>query len=157
MLPQLPREPIRPDRELLPNDKEIWQPEWRCFCCHDSGTVTQNLSQLIIPDYDHRRDKLAACQHPRCEAGRSFRGDSNYDQRFSAEICTSLDAHSRSAWRKTVKAQQKRIVDLNCVKSLRQRSRTPEEELMAHQKHQAALAEANSVRVLPQIEEVVDA
>ena len=146
MLPQLPREPIRPEREQLPDDQEIWQPDWLCFCCQDSGTVTQNLSQLIIPDYDHHRDKLAACQHPRCEAGRSLRGDSNYDQRFSAEICTRLDAHSRSAWRDTVKAQQKRIVDLNCVKSLRQRDRTSTEEMLARQRHEAALAEANSLK-----------
>ncbi len=157
MLPQLPREPIRPEREQLPDDKEIWQPDWRCFCCQDTGTISQNLSRSIVPDYDPHRDKRPACQHPRCEAGRLLRGDFNYDQRFTAGICSQLDALAREDWRNTVKAQQKRLVNLNCVKSLRQRPRTPDEEVLAYHKHQAALAEANSVRVVPQMEEVVDA
>ena len=86
-----------------------------------------------------------------------MRGDFNYDQRFTAGICSQLDALAREDWRNTVKAQQKRLVNLNCVKSLRQRPRTPDEEVLAYHKHQAALAEANSVRVVPQMEEVVDA
>ncbi len=142
MLPQLPREPIRPELEF--EDKEIWKPEWRCFCCQDFGTVSPILVRLVIPDYDHHRDKIVACQHPNCEAGTRLQCDFNYDQRFTARICIELDEIAREDWRNTIIAQQKRFVDLNCVKNLRSRPRTSESEMMAYQNHQAVLAEVNS-------------
>ncbi len=90
-LPQLPREPVRPELEGAGADKELWQPHWRCFCCQDTGIVQIRLVQLIIPDYDSVHDKWVACQNPRCEAGAAYRDDPNYDQRFTAGICAELD------------------------------------------------------------------
>lgn len=146
MLPKFQRSPVRPEEE----GRTIWQPNWKCFCCQDTGVVTRCLTQLIIPDYDHRRDKPVVCQHYRCEVGPQFRSDENYDQRFTAGICSELDGISRKGWRNTVIDQQKRLIAFNCVKSLRQRDRTPEEEMLAYQKHQAALAEANSIKLTTQ-------
>ncbi len=156
-LPNLPRLPMRPEQEQ--SDPEIWQPSWSCYCCRDSGRVSAILAALVIPDYDPNRDRIPVCQAPGCRAGDKFM-DSEFkgcvDMRLTATVCQQLDTTSRQDWRNTVKAQQKRLVNLNCIKSLRQRPRTTDEEMLAHQKHQAALAEANSVRVVPQIEEVVD-
>ena len=146
MLPQLPREPIRPEREL--EDKEIWQPDWRCFCCQDTGVIGYVLVRLVIPDYDRHRDKIVACQHPNCETGTRFQYDLNYDQRFTAKICIELDLRAREDWRNTIIAQQKRFVDLNCVKNLRSRPRTSEEEMMACQKHQVVLAGVNLINTV---------
>ncbi len=139
-LPQLPREPIRP--ELENSEHEIWQPSWRCFCCQDSGIVHPLLVSLVIPNYDFNRDKSVVCRNPRCSAGADYSGDYNYDQRFTAVISSELDKVSRKDWENTVKNQfaliQQRTNDLVAQKSLRSRSRTSEEEALATVKHQIA-------------------
>jgi len=143
-LPRLEREPIRPEREQPDFDKEIWQPHWRCFCCQDTGTVSLVLTRLVIPDYDHHRDKQVVCQHPRCEAGKSLRGDLNYDQRFTAGICDSLDRINREDWRKTVEAKFQSLQKINAdIKKIANgmrmpetRDRTPIEEIEAQQRHE---------------------
>lgn len=96
-LPKFSRQPIRPDKEPGA-DREIWFPSWKCFCCHDYGTVQLPLILLIIPDYNHHRDKAVRCQNPRCEAGQQFANDENYDQRFTIGICTELDKIGRKDW-----------------------------------------------------------
>jgi len=140
-LPQLPREPIRPELEN-PTDKEIWTPKWRCFCCRDTGLVGLNLVRLAIPSYDQYRDKPVACQNPRCYAGSDYRGDPNYDQRFTVGICTELDKRSREDWQRTAeshfKAIQNRVVDASRGMSLRRCDRTPDEELVANKRHESA-------------------
>ena len=54
---KLPRNPMRPDQESGA-EPEIWQPDWNCFCCHDSGLVYDHLAALVIDGYDGNRDKL---------------------------------------------------------------------------------------------------
>jgi hypothetical protein len=66
-LPQLPSQPIRP--ELQNEDAEIWQPSWKCFCCQDRGIVQSHLVRLVIPDYNHSRDRLPICQSSECKQG----------------------------------------------------------------------------------------
>ncbi len=138
-LPKLPREPIRPERENPEFSQEIWQPHWRCFACHDSGIITLLLTRLVISTYDKWRDKSVACQHPRCEAGKSFRCDPNYDQRFTAAICTELDRLSREDWRKSVLDRAQRIQEATLAvasqKSLRVRERSPDEEQLIQERH----------------------
>lgn len=97
-LPKLSRQPIRPEHEPGA-EKEIWFPDWRCFCCHDSGKVLSSLVELIIPDYDRQRDLLVRCQHPQCEKGQDYAGDRQYDQRFSPGICIELDKVERGHWK----------------------------------------------------------
>lgn len=138
-IPQLPREPIRPELKSPEADKEIWQPKWRCFCCRDTGLVGLSLVCLVIPDYDQRRDKPVACQNPRCYAGSDYRDNSNYDRRFTVGICTELDKRNREDWQRTTeshfKAIQNRVVDASREVSLRKRDRTPAEELEVQQRH----------------------
>lgn len=140
-IPQLPREPIRPELEN-PTDKEIWVPKWRCFCCRDTGLVGLNLVRLAIPSYDQYRDKPVACQNPRCYAGSDYRGDPNYDQRFTVGICTELDKRSREDWQRTAESHfktiQNRVVDASREMSLRRCDRTPDEDLVANQRHELA-------------------
>ncbi|NMG10704.1 hypothetical protein [Brasilonema sp. UFV-L1] len=144
--PQLPREPIRPEREK-PEAEEVWQPTWKCFCCQDTGKVQLHLIRLVIPDYDHHRDKSVVCQNPQCSAGGIIRGNPNYDQRFTASTCAKLDQFSRSDWQQSILKGfsethleiQKRIKEFATAKSLRQRDRTPTEEMLAQQLHAAAL------------------
>ncbi|MES1024905.1 hypothetical protein ABN584_18830 [Gloeocapsa sp. BRSZ] len=135
-LPQLPREPIRPEAE---EDRELWQPRWRCFCCQDTGIVRLWLVEQVIPDYDYQRDKSVVCQNPHCQAGENYRYDPNYDQRFSAGICAALDSKNRDSWRRTIEKRFERIQ--NSVKntaqsmSLRKRERTYAEEMEAQRQH----------------------
>ena len=152
-LPQLKREPIRPELEALEADKEIWQPRWKCFCCHDSGLVELRLIELVIPDYDQHRDKPVICQNFRCEAGEFYRGDFNYDQRFTGGICAELDKKSRDDWQRTVESRFERIQ--NSVKDTArgmsfkrtQRDRTPSEEEIAARKHfEASNADPQDLR-----------
>ena len=144
-LPQLPREPIRPELEKPEADKELWQPRWRCFCCYDSGLVQLGLIRLVIPDYDQHRDKWVVCQNPRCEAGTIKRGDWNYDQRFTAGICAELDKRSREDWRRTTESRfekiQNRVKDTARGMSLRQRDRTPDEDRASTDRHRLVTEE----------------
>lgn len=100
-LPQLPRSPLRP--ELASDiEKEIWQPDWNCFCCHDTGLVTGSAIFAVIPDYDGLRDQPVACRHPRCEAGTYYQGDETYDDRFTQALCINLDKWERQGWKETI-------------------------------------------------------
>lgn len=103
-LPQFSREPTRPrlDEEIA---KELWQPDWRCFCCHDTGLVARSLVLMVISDYDHMNDKPVACQHPRCEKGWEYRGTESCDQRFEMGVCVQLDKFERENWRRTIREQ----------------------------------------------------
>lgn len=136
-LPQLPREPIRPEAEA---EQEIWQPRWRCFCCHDTGIVRLWLVEQVIPGYDHQRDKSVVCQNPHCQAGENYRYDPNYDQRFSAGICMVLDSKNRDSWRRTTEKRFERIQasikDTAKSMSLRKHNRTSVEEVEAQRRHE---------------------
>lgn len=149
-LPQLPPEPIRPECEDPNTDKEIWQPRWRCFCCHDTGTISPSLVQLVVPGYDFTKHKTVACQHPRCEPGRRFQGDLNYDQRFTAGICNSLDQINRDDWRKVVKtkfelaqrmkAENEALVDKLAMPGSRERSANDNREIQQRKQEVEAIS-----------------
>lgn len=144
-LPQLPREPIRPDLEGVEADRELWHPKWRCFCCRDIGLININLVRLVIPSYDNHRDKPVVCQNPHCEAGADYRSNANYDQRFTAFICGELDKRSREDWKHTILSQCELIQNRNRIKeaalrmSMRQRDRTLDEEVEAQRRHEEIL------------------
>lgn len=147
-LPKLGREPIRPDKE--PGiDSKIWSPDWKCFCCHDSGVVMPHLAREVVPDYDHHRDKQPACY--RCEAGTSCTGNENYDQRFNRLICNELDFLERQNWTATILEKQQRILDLKKLSASlampgtrdgrfanRQRHRTLADHSSAQMRHEEA-------------------
>jgi hypothetical protein len=112
-LPQLPRLPISFQNEQ--ENKEIWQPSWKCFCCHDTGTVQPHLAEKVIPDYDHNRDRLPICQSsPACTQKSRWilLPKENLDMRFTQTICQQLDMHERTAWRLTVERKAINIKSL---------------------------------------------
>ena len=111
-LPQLPRQVIRPETEQ--EEKEIWHPEWKCFCCQDSGILQSHLVQLVIPDYNHRHDRLPICQSSGCKKGSRWLhlGSGNLDMRFTSAICQQLDMHERTAWRLTV---ERKAIDIRSL------------------------------------------
>ncbi len=104
--PELPRLPM--PFEVEEQDKKIWQPSWKCFCCQDTGTVQPFLAQKIIPDYDYDRDRLPICQlSPACAQKSRWilLPKSNLDMRFSEAICQQLDIYARASWRLTIERQ----------------------------------------------------
>lgn len=143
---KLPREFIR--KEDNPDyEPEIWQPSWRCFCCHDTGEVYPHLARFVIAGYELGKDKIPRCQNPGCTAGGHL--DSStlngmIDYRFTAVICQELDAIHREDWRQTTQMKAalvaQKVALLARAKSLRERDRTPDEEMSARQKHAAVLA-----------------
>lgn len=135
-LPKLPRQQVRPEKEIAV-DVEIWYPDWRCFCCHDTGIVRPRLVELVIPDYDHDKDFHPVCY--RCDAGKIYANREEYDQRLTRSICGELDRIERENWTVTVKEKQQRILETKLLaqqKSLRLRDRTPDEETIAQNRHQ---------------------
>ena len=152
-LPQLPRQPLRPEMEDAARERELWQPRWKCFCCRDSGLVQLQLVRLVVFGYDHRADKPVVCRNSRCEAGEIYRSDPNYDQRFSALICAELDRISREDWQRTVLTKleqiQQRVKDTAKQKSFRRRDRSGLEELEAQRRHEEILnADPEALRAM---------
>mgnify|MGYP004576908539 CR=1 FL=1 len=98
------RTPMRPDKE--PDvETEIWQPDWHCFCCHDSGIIVPHLAAMIIDGYDPDRDKLPRCVAPGCRSGSQYDSDAlrhSVSYQIDDETCQELDAIERDDWKQTV-------------------------------------------------------
>lgn len=140
---KLPRNPMR--REDEPGyEKEIWQPGWKCFCCHDTGIIYNALAALVIDGYDPDCDKFPRCVNPGCKAGSDWDSETltgSVDYRISAATCQKLDAIERENWRRTIESKfeqvQNRVKDTAIGMSmLRRRDRTSEQELLAQRKHE---------------------
>lgn len=142
-LPWLPR--LVP-HHILQSDKEIWQPGWKCFCCSDTGIVNQNLTTLVIPNYNPHIDPLVVCRRLECAAGLDFRADERYDQRFTAPICAELDRIHRRNWKVTVDSQfeliTQRIAETTAERSMRKRVRTCVEQAEAQRRHEEIISAA---------------
>ncbi len=143
-LPCFERELMRPKREEdLELGKEIWFPNWNCFCCHDTGLVNPNLVKLVIKDYNLDRDKLPICQNPGCFANKNYASNtsisSSLDWRFDEELCQKLDLIHRQEWqlekKRTISQLESKIIDLAQAKSLRRTKRSQLENEMAAQNH----------------------
>lgn len=146
-LPQLPRIPQRPEKE--PDvEVEIWQPEWSCFCCHDSGIIVPHLVRKIIPDYNENKDKFPRCQKPGCRSGSQYDSEAlrcSTDTRIDPLFCKKLDSLERSSWRDTlfVHGQRAKLAtqDLAREKSLRKCDRSAEEDRAIQQRHRLVTEE----------------
>ncbi len=137
---KLPREPMRPQNEPFA-DKEIWQPHWKCFCCHDTGIVNHYLAAMVIDKYDFSRDKLPRCHNPHCEAGRHYDGPhlaASVDYRLTPNICANLDSLERQNWQNYILQKLQNLkIDLSSIGiSLRQHQRTATENVQVQQKHE---------------------
>lgn len=102
-LPQFERLPINEQTEN--DDKEIWQPRWNCFCCQDTGQIQAHLVRLIIPDYDHNRDRIPVCQGCNKFDRHNWMEYGVLDTRFDLFLCKKLDAISRADWKQVTGKQ----------------------------------------------------
>ncbi|MDJ0636766.1 MAG: hypothetical protein QNJ34_26540 [Xenococcaceae cyanobacterium MO_188.B29] len=135
--------PLRPECE--PNyDKQLWQPNWCCYCCHDTGFVLERLAAYVIEGYVGGQHKIPKCRASKCQAeiGETLEASGSLDKRLTPEICDYLDYLERSDWARTLKSkhdlrkQAKGLVDeLAERKSIRLRRRTPVEEIEVKRKH----------------------
>lgn len=142
-------------RPEIEEDKEIWQPRWNCFCCRDTGMVSLNLVKMIIPDYEDGTDLRVACQNPECLPGKDFRGNHNFDQRFSLKICLQLQEYQKKNWQETVQEKQRILLETKLLAenmSMRCRPRTAEEENLAQVKHQEVLIEEGAEKIKEAVE-----
>lgn len=101
--PQLEPMIVRPE-EL--EDKEIWQPSWKCFCCQDTGKVQPHLVRLVMPSYDYERDRIPICQL--CSAGDKLYHLTEFgviDTRFETLLCKKLDYLAREEWQTATREQ----------------------------------------------------
>lgn len=143
---KLPRQFVRKEDDPS-HESEIWQPSWRCFCCHDSGEVNPHLARLVINGYEMGKDKIPRCQNLNCAAGAHFDNAAfkgMIDYRFTPEICQELDAIHREDWRKTTQMKaaliEQKVDVMAKEKSIRTCDRTPSELRSASQKHAAITA-----------------
>lgn len=140
--PQLPRLPMRSSLTIGPKEREIWQPDWDCYCCQDTGFVQYSLIKLVIPDYVPMADAYIACQRGGCAAWVQNRGSEGLDRRFDSQICVQLDKFQREQWKATVKAQWQarqnyQPPDIKAIAekmNARKRDRTEVEELEAQRR-----------------------
>lgn len=148
-LPQLPREPVCPSLLGDEIDKEIWQPNWNCYCCHDTGLVRKLLVLLLIPDYDHHHDKPVVCQRRGCQISLDDRSSPHYDQRFDSDICAELDKISRDDWKQTVLDQHQLAKNRAAIEAAekplqwRLRKRISEESLEAQRRSEEIKANSS--------------
>ena len=143
-LPPLPlRHECEPDYH-----QQIWQPNWCCFCCHDTGFVADKLASYVIEGYIGGQHKIARCQATRCiaEIGETLEASGTLDERLTPDICDRLDALERDDWARTVEKQyelRKRalefIDELAQRKSIRLRRRTLSEEMEVRRRHKEAI------------------
>lgn len=146
---KFPRAPMRPEKEPEV-EIEIWQPGWKCYCCHDSGIVAPNLAGLVIDGYNDNRDQIPLCVNPGCKASSKYDSeflDSSVDRRIDPATCQELDSLERENWRRTLFVHGRRAKqatqDLAKEKSLRRRDRTPDETAQAQEQHRLVVEEEN--------------
>lgn len=135
--------PLRPECE--PDyDKQVWQPNWYCFCCHDTGFVVERLAAYVIEGYTSGQHKIARCQASKCQAeiGETLEASGSLDNRLTREICDYLDYLERSEWAQTLKRKHELrkqalglVDELAERKSIRLRQRSLEEEMVVRRKH----------------------
>jgi hypothetical protein len=146
-LPCLPRATIQLSNVI---EKELWHPNWNCYCCQDGGVVAAKLVSIIIPDYDPIHDKLPLCNASGCDksmwACTLDLVSLTCDWRFEERLCNELDKIERENWRQTRKqkfdviAATKKLAD---EMSLRNRERDSEEHYLAEQNHRLVLDETD--------------
>ena len=142
-------QPIFLRRECEPDyQKEIWQPDWHCFCCHDTGFVIDRLAAHVIEGYKGGQHKIARCRASKClaEIGETLEASDSLDNRLTRDICDHLDHLERENWRQTLKQQHELrkkalglVDELAQRKSMRLRRRTSAEEMEARRKHEEVI------------------
>jgi hypothetical protein len=133
--------PIRPEEEV---EKEIWQPQWNCFCCQDTGKIQPYLVRHVIPGYNDNRDRIPICQN--CNKGHDWFHLDEFgviDTRLGPQICRKLDAIAREDWRRTTKSWFENVKQhleqatgtIASTQNLRKRDRIQAEFILVQEKH----------------------
>jgi hypothetical protein len=149
---QLEPAPIRPREQ---QSKEIWQPRWNCFCCHDTGKVQIDLVRRVIPKYDDNRDRIPICQN--CDKGQEWAHLNELgviDMRLTFQICSSLDALAREDWRRTTQTwfeMASKQISLGTTEiaqryNLRRRSRIQAECILKQERHGKARGDWEEIK-----------
>lgn len=116
-LPQITLELLNPQLEQ-DIDQELWQPDWKCFCCHDTGLILEHLVRRLAPEYDGTKHKRVVCQNSGCEAGDTH-CTCCHNHQVLPSICQDLDKQERQDWRETLfkqsKQMQERSLDLAAI------------------------------------------
>lgn len=150
-MPEFPHMKRRPLRSPEQGERELWQPRWICYCCHDSGFVAIHLVRLVIPDYNLHQDERPLCHAKGCNASdwaytASEEVSRCLDWRFTQDLCNQLVQWERKNWKQTIQKKFKRQVDTQELAqgmNLRQRDRTEEEQQLAEQRHQKVMEQMN--------------
>jgi hypothetical protein len=88
---------IRP----IKNDGTVFkQPDWKCHCCHDTGTVVGNLIRLEAPEYNFLEHGVYPCKATGCYA-KCAEPVRNRRTPLSTEDCDRLAELSKEDWRQT--------------------------------------------------------
>ena len=99
--PQL--QPLSLRDEAQPGyEKIVWKPNWRCFCCHDTGLVQYSLVKKVINNYIPDRHKPIECNATHCNIrlGETLYETETLDRRFSADLCVAKHAMQSIASRR---------------------------------------------------------
>ena len=108
-LPKLNRLLVSPNKES--EDKEIFYPDWNCFCCQDTGMVQPHWTRLIITDFDWNKDKIPLCTN--CKTHHDLTHLLEYqilDTRFTSQVCGELDRIARQDWANTASSKQQKLL-----------------------------------------------
>jgi hypothetical protein len=89
--------PALNSRPTSPEDKEIWKPQWHCFCCHDSGFIVR--SELVIEN-PNPNDPDPLCNRQGCGAASDYR-NLGLDDRIPSEVCQQIHEWEIQSWAET--------------------------------------------------------
>ena len=125
-------------------EAESWKPNWKCYCCHDTGFVLDRLAALVIDGYDSEKSRIPRCNATGCgaEVGVYLEESGTLDTRLSGEVCDRLAEMEKESWEDyRWKKHQLRKEALGLVeelaekKSMRPVGRSEKEEKEAKEKH----------------------
>jgi hypothetical protein len=113
MVRQYSRSTATPNDMLV--DKPLYQmPDWKCFCCQDTGTILEPSIRTfgLIPDYNSLVDKPVLCKREGCVARHSlgsvllaqgvYGEFLNVDDRVEPDDCEEIHSTNRQFWLATV-------------------------------------------------------
>ena len=95
----------------LSTDKH-YMPEWKCFCCHDTGFVTYSLIRLVIPEYNadgKNREELPVCNRCGAKSSIPYAYNDILDHRFTQETCEELHQFSIQDWQQSIERLNSQI------------------------------------------------
>ncbi|MBD2770685.1 hypothetical protein [Iningainema tapete] len=150
-----PLEPLPMRAEDEREDKEIWQPGWKCFCCQDTGKIQPLLVERVIPNYNYDRDRIPVCQL--CNKGRNWlhlKELGVIDTRISFDTCRKLDVISREDWKLTTqklfemakKRAENATAEIAQAHNLRKRDRIQEEFILMQKNHGKARGDWKEIK-----------